>query len=88
MNPHKLPEVKMRISEKGMRQICNQIKKQEVNPVVDPYGKIEPFWTVVLPEGKLPEYDDAIKVTLAEYESIMKEKWEFLFDVEEGGKSE
>jgi hypothetical protein len=58
----------------GFKKLCEIILEREHPPLVDPYAKKEPFWTIVMPDGHVP---DMIKVTLREWESTMGQRWPF-----------
>ena len=56
----------------GFKKLCEIVLKNGVPPLVDPKGEKEPFWTLVMPEGHVP---DMVKITLMEWESTMGQRW-------------
>ena len=64
--------MKFSVAPEGFKKICEEILDRGIPPLIDPYAKKEPFWTLIMPDGSVP---DMIKVTLREWEDTMKMKW-------------
>ena len=63
-------ELMLATTPQGFKKLCEIILKKGVPPLVDPKGEKEPFWTIVMPEGHVP---DMVKITLMEWENTMKQ---------------